>query len=558
MKFNIRFVWLIMAYMTTSLLSVAYVFRYFVKSGGAIISGDLGDTRIVIVLLEHWKSFFAGIEEWSSPLFFYPIKGVLGNTDAHALYAPIYSVLRVLFDPYISYEMTLAFTRLLGFFFMALLLRASFRLPHWASILGATIFTILASNYVHLGHGQFVVVAYIPLLIYLVLRIFQSHPHTAASWASGVAAAVVFSALCLSTFYIAWFAVLASIIVLILVSSWAVLRFGASPTARLTWSWACQRTGTLCAMLAVLLCGAIPFCYLYLPRFKEHGGYPLEEIMTLAQRPADMVNAGIDNWIWGRLLSHGEFASMTPNFGFAPILLVMTLTGIILGGYNLFRSNDAPIEARFTFFCGIGGFVLWFLFLRFDTWTPYWLLYHFFPGATAMRAPYRITMFLGALFVPVAMFGLVGLVRGIAAINFKVAASIAIAATLMLVAEQRMIYTPGQLFRVTDMELSARISSVPKGCQSFFVYGFVPNGAAPLIEYFYAPTTEAMMIAARDHVPTLNGISTVTPNGWNLMPPLTEAYLPAVRSWVDTHGLKNVCELNLYNLTWETSPFDKG
>src|SRR6185295_13145101 len=101
------------------------------------------------------------------------------------------------------------------------------------------------------------------------------------------------------------------------------------------------------------------------------------------------------------------------NFGFAPIMLLMVIVGIVLGAIKL-RSKDVAFDARFALFFGVGGFVLWSLFLKFDGWTPYWLVYKYFPGGTAMRAPYRITMFLGALFVPVAMVGLVGCVRRIA------------------------------------------------------------------------------------------------------------------------------------------------
>ena len=344
-----------------------------------MISGDLGDTRIMIVLLEHWRSFFLDIEEWSSPLFFYPVKGVLGNTDAHLLYAPIYSALRNFLDVYASYEMTLASTRLMGFFFMALFLRSILQLPHWATLVGALVFTILASNYVHLGHGQFVVTAYIPLLMYFAVYFMRAEPASATSWWSGLGLAALFGLLMLSTFYVAWYAALTALILAVLIGLAVIKREGLMHTTAFVWAWARQRVGVFAAMVVVLICAAIPFASLYLSRLREHGGYPLEEILTQAQNVGDLLNAGSLNWVWGSIFSDYRFSWMTPNFGFATGLTLLTLSTVIWSANRILVQGRASFNVAFSFFVGLSGLVVWLSFMRFGDWSPYWLIYHFVP-----------------------------------------------------------------------------------------------------------------------------------------------------------------------------------
>ena len=154
------------------------------------------------------------------------------------------------------------------------------------------------------------------------------------------------------------------------------------------------------------------------------------------------------------------------------------------------------------------------------------------------------------------MVGLVSLVGTIERHNRNIATLFAGVAALLLLVEQRMVMTPAFLSCHEDSRLLARIPVVPSTCRSFFVEGNVTyNMNSPLIEFFYAPTTEAMLVAARDHVPTLNGISTVSPSNWELMPPLGDKYIPAVKSWIDRYDLKNVCRLDLWQLSWNIKPF---
>ncbi|MBF0481838.1 MAG: hypothetical protein HQK82_09185 [Desulfovibrionaceae bacterium] len=114
-------------------------FRQFWISGFDRIAGDNGDASLIISFLEHWvKVLTVGIE-WMSPSFFYPLKGVLGLSDAFMLYAIVYVPLRMFdLDPYLCFQATLISVHSLGFFSFMALSRYGLKLKFIPSLLGVT------------------------------------------------------------------------------------------------------------------------------------------------------------------------------------------------------------------------------------------------------------------------------------------------------------------------------------------------------------------------------------------------------------------------------------
>ena len=154
---------------------------------------------------------------------------------------------------------------------------------------------------------------------------------------------------------------------------------------------------------------------------------------------------------------------------------------------------------------------MWVSFLNFGGWTAYAWIYEFFPGGRAMRVPLRITLFLGAVFVPVAMIGLHELMRAIRTRRHLKAAFFSILALAFLL-EQGTSATPAHLSRNADRRLLRVIPPPPTDCKAFYVEWFMERrGTDPLTQYFYGPTTDAMLLAYRFRLPTLNGFLTVVP-----------------------------------------------
>ena len=140
--------------------------------------------------------------EFSDLLF--PKEGVLGNTDAFALFALPYSIARLKFDEFLSYDLALATLFVVGFVSMALLLRDGLRLPHLIAILGAVLFTVFGSIFQRTFHAQLLAVETVPLMIWLAIAFVRSIS-TRQSALIAAGGAVVFAMTCLTGFYISWF-----------------------------------------------------------------------------------------------------------------------------------------------------------------------------------------------------------------------------------------------------------------------------------------------------------------------------------------------------------------
>ena len=67
--------------MVTGCAGLLVFHRATLLSGFDVVQADVGDSRLVVFLLEHWHRVFAWNAEWASPSMFYPVKGVLGYSD---------------------------------------------------------------------------------------------------------------------------------------------------------------------------------------------------------------------------------------------------------------------------------------------------------------------------------------------------------------------------------------------------------------------------------------------------------------------------------------------
>src|SRR5690242_11418029 len=67
-------------------MGAALFFRQQIASGFDLISGDIGDARLIVYLNEHWFRVFSGLADFRSPPQFYPLEGTLGYSDAFFLY----------------------------------------------------------------------------------------------------------------------------------------------------------------------------------------------------------------------------------------------------------------------------------------------------------------------------------------------------------------------------------------------------------------------------------------------------------------------------------------
>lgn len=525
---------------------LVFVFRYFIFSGFDGMAGDDGDARLTMAQLEHWRGVFAGKTRYDSPIWFYPIRHILGIQDGYFLSGTTYAAARVLLDEHASLEVGLMLTCAIGFVGMALLLCRGLRLNVWVGLIGAVLFTIAGNLYrVHVSQ-QFLVICYVPLIAWLVIEGLTGAPSRARAVALP-AASFLFVALWWSTFYIAWYASIFLIFLSMLALAGGIYRVGIRQCGGAVLSFLRSRSAELAGCAAIVLTGGTMFISLYLPWLRAHGGWPYEVVHSRLLRPMDdLVVAGPDNWVWGY-----PFNQDADAFGFPPVFAALCLFGIVSGTMRLLR-RGVPVDwsALYCFGAGIAALLLWVCFVRIGDWTLYWLIYTYVPGGSAMRVPVRVNFFLVAVFTPIVMVAIRRFwdharMQGLVA-------KIALAALVVVaLAEEGTSRQLSAWSRARDRDLLAAIPAPPANCTSFFVnWTLARPWDNALLQYFYSPMSDAMLLSARWNVPTLNGLGTAAADSWPAPPPMGEKYENAIRMWVTMHKLNGVCRVILPLGAW--------
>jgi hypothetical protein len=130
-------------------------------------------------------------------------------------------------------------------------------------------------------------------------------------------------------------------------------------------------------------------------------------------------------------------------------------------------------------------------------------------------------------------------------VGWRVPASAVAVGVCALIAVEQLNLTSNfrRLDRSEQLAMLDAVATPPAGCTSFHVVpvpGRNPDHAS----------IDAMLIAQRVRVPTVNGYSGWTPDGWSIVPG-SEEYDAAVDAWVDRHGLRDGhCALDLSSGTW--------
>jgi hypothetical protein len=511
--------------------------------------GNPSDSRITMTVLEHWRSVILGrAADWRSPIFFFPKPGVLGNTDAYALFALPYTIARTVFDEFVSYDLALAALFVAGFASMALLLRNGLRLSHPVAAIGAILFTVFSSIYQRIFHAQLIAVETIPLLIWLAIAFARSTSRQGGSIIA-ISGALVFAATCMTGFYISWYFGLLIV--------WAAIvtlcMFGPSTSFRTVLVFTKAKWAELAILGLSLLIGLYPFASLYVPRLVESGPQPLSEAFGpgRSQHVWDMIAAGTNNYFWSDLLGNGGLGGrLSWNPSITPIFAIALLASIV-AAFVCFRLRDLTRDDRtrvlFVRVFGIATLLFWISFVDWGFVQPYVFYYRFVPGGSAMRVPARVMQLFPATWVPIVAIGASWILQRAARCRWMVFAALAI-----LIVEQHS----APLVANTDLDLErkrlAKFLPAPASyCASFYVAGFIPRSEeAPLVEFFYGPQVDAMLLAYRFHIPTLNGNSTVYPPGWKIASPIDPKYMDTVKDWISRNHLSKVCRLDLSRAEW--------
>lgn len=242
-------------------------FRDVLLSRGDLLPGDRVDSRLIMVLLEHWYKTFRGIEPWRSPNFFFPVRGVLGFSEGFFFFGGLYIPLRVIgLDMLTSYQVVLCLLLPIGYVGMALLLDRVFRV-HWLTgsvCAGVSIFSSM--NYIDDPRTQMWAVVIIPYLGLASMKLVRPMgPSYQLRLFPAIGTVALFALLATTSLYTTWFLVFITLLsgIPALFVCWC--RLGWRQLAKPIWFFLKRNSGRLMIVVAVAAILTLPVIAIYLP-----------------------------------------------------------------------------------------------------------------------------------------------------------------------------------------------------------------------------------------------------------------------------------------------------
>jgi hypothetical protein len=522
------------------------VFRWdVIASGFQRLAVATGDGRLLAFVREHWLHVLAGDVGWRDPPMFHPATGTLGYSDAAALDVLVYGPLRWLgLEPLVAHQATWLVLSLVGFVGFALLCRRLLHATRGAAIVAALLFTFSSALRASTPQAQLFAIYWLPWLLLAAanaLAAARGSPARGAAWATlgGLAFALLF----LTAYYVAWLTALAGAVFVAcrvaVTRRWP--RIGRAGVGNVPW-------GVVAGAAAGFAIGIVPFVLVYAPVLLEGHTRTFADALGATGRLTDLVNVGPHNLVWGavleRLPGYPADRLRDPQAWrvVTPLVLLTALTGV----WTLRRrpDRDTTLALFWTML------VLLVLPLRVGDLTPWWLVLHTVPGASAIRFPWRLELLNVAVATALVAIVLSTLSRARTTAGRAAFALLAV----VLLAEQQSRTNWAALDLVRERAELDAASPAPPACRAF-----VLTDDVGVVD---TPNTFAMSLAHHVGIPTVNGYSGFSPQGWAVHPDPRVPILPAADvlaaagAWLrQRNAVEGTCRYDLPTRTWTVDPF---
>ena len=161
------------------------------------------------------------------------------------------------------------------------------------------------------------------------------------------------------------------------------------------------------AFVVAFAAGLVPFLVTYLPILQQQGGRKYATAVRYAAHPADIVNVGASNLLWGhavRALFGVSYAKRSPElaFGLTPVLGSLLALAVVFFGYRVIANRARRTMDVIAFTTAAVGAIMILLPVQAPYGLPWRLVWLWVPGAQAIRAIDRIgvmAVFFGCLSV---------------------------------------------------------------------------------------------------------------------------------------------------------------
>jgi len=528
----------------TILILETVFFRSMIFNSDNIV-GDMGDSRLISLILEHWYKVFCNKEAIRDLSMFYPVKNTLGYSDALFLLSLPYSVLRAFGINWLTaYQFTLIVTHLFGGICLAWLLRKTLKLPLWACIIGLIIGNFSNSYFVKIIHTQFVTYSIVPLLFIFLKNFYDSFDLNLQKkrMVYGILSIILFGGIFLTSFYIGYFSAFFLLTVNIVIAIYLLKKNPGNfrKAIEIIKNYKLEILTYIVTGIIVLL----PFVWIYLPIFREMGARTWDDVAYHSPYWYDFFNVSTSNLIWSFLNTEYEL-----QVGYPLITGVILIIGCIYYIKQSINSSLSLEKNQMSFYLKIGFsfaiIIISLLIIKigktdFSLWFIVWLL---MPGASAMRAIARFNQFLS---LPAGIIIAYFLSEQIRIENKKILkyGICIILTTVVFFAEHQ---NTGKMSFWTKSEIDNYLENVsvpPKNCESFLLV----NNNIPT-DCFYQ--LDAWTIANKYNIKTINGYSGQFPKNWMYIWDMeyNRNYSDILR-WIDEYNLENVYLYDYKNDNW--------
>jgi hypothetical protein len=509
------------------------------------IVGDMGDARLVSLIMEHWYKVFCGTEKIRDLSMFYPVKNTLGYSDALFLLSLPYSFLRAIgFQWMTAYQLTLIGTHFFGGLCLAWLLRKTLKLSFWVCVIGLIIGNFSNSYFIKIGHTQFVTFSLVPLLFILLKKFYDCFNTGLARSRKiyGILSIFLFAGIMLTSFYIGFFTALFLLILHIVIAVYLFKNKCLKVKQILEVGQAYRFE-----IIIYIVCGIIallPFFWIYIPVYNEMGARDWGDVAYSLPRWYDFLNVSSSNLIWPFPNTIYELQVGYPLI--TGILLIVICTFYIkqyFKSYSSVKNIVFYITIGFSFTIALISFFTFRIEILNNTFSLWLFAYILIPGASAIRGVGRFTQF---LHLPAGILIAIFLSERIL-FSSKMTIKHLFICTILIILIFLEHQNTGSNSHWTKSSMNnylEKVSRPPDDCESFFLVNNVNS-----TDYVYQ--LDAWSIANRFDIKTINGYSGQFPrNYWSIWEMEENKNYTDLSHWINEYNLDNVYLYDYKNDDW--------
>ncbi len=520
-----------------------------------LVPGDQGDTRLVVFTLEHWYSALKGQETPLQLNMFYPDKFALGYADALILFAVPYVALRDLgIDYFTSYQLVLVILTTFGYGMYLLLMRRALKLELAFAAIGSVLLTSLNSMQLQIDIGKLLAFYFWPALILLLFGYATLKPR--GGWRNRLCLAG-FSALLglvfFTSYYPAWYFVFTLALFGLTCLIGASFQLGFRTVAARVLAFLRVRKSDLGIGLAVLVISLVPFGLTYTPLIFSNATRSYALVLDFTPSVRDIINVSPQNYVWSPLLAAMHFSFGNREVQLGTPLLVLLLFGVFYGVQLRAALRGQLLQACDQLILALGTttIIILVLTVKFRGVSLWYVVYQLVPGASALRAEGRYLMAADMILVAVVIYSLDRLYRSwVGRMSKPRTVGLNVGGVLIsafLVAEQ-VNATAFRLDKAWQLSLMGSIQKPSSDCRAFFISN--PTRLDMPIGYYQL---DAMMIAMKFGIPTVNGYSGIGPDPVFAMVPSGIEYEYGILRWLRANGVEQgICELDYQSRSFTT------